>query len=137
MPEPLPGDIESFLEAAIDSFEHLAILLLMRQERDRSCSPAEAAQALGIDAEVVQSAIASLVERQLLKGVQDDAATRYVYAASGASDALVERLDVEYSQNPARLMRSLSAHAIQRVRTSAIRAFADAFVLKKKDPDRG
>jgi len=44
---------------------------------------------------------------------------------------------VEYSQNPARLMRLLSAHAIQRVRTSAIRAFADSFILKKKDPDRG
>jgi hypothetical protein len=137
LPEPLPAEIESFLEAVIDSFEHLAILLLMRQERDRSWSPAEAAQALGIPAEVVQSAITSLLEQQLLHVVQDEAALRYVYAASGARDALVERLNVEYAQNPARLMRLLSAQAIQRVRTSAIRAFADSFILKKKDPDRG
>jgi len=137
VPEPLSPEIESFLEAVIDSFEHLALLLLMRRERNRAWSPAEAAQALGIHAEGVHSAMASLAKRQLVQVVQDDSSPRYVYAASGASDALVERLGVEYSQNPARLMRLLSAHAIQRVRTSAIRAFADSFILKKKDPDRG
>jgi hypothetical protein len=42
-----------------------------------------------------------------------------------------------YTQNPARVLRLLSANAIERVRTSAVHAFADAFVLRKQDRDRG
>ena len=134
---PLPRDLDDFLRRGIDSYEHLAILLLLRRERNRDWSQGELAGALGIDAGLAHSAAVSLCDRQLLQVTADDSSSRYRYAASGASDALVERLGLEFSHNPARLMRLLSAHAIERVRTSAIRAFADSFVLKKKDPDRG
>lgn len=135
--EPLPRDLDDFLRRDIDSYEHLVILLLLRRERSRALSQEELAQALGIAAGLVDSAVVSLGERGLLGVAPDAAAPRYRYAASGASDALVERLGQEFSHNPARLMRLLSAHAIERVRISAIRAFADSFVLRKKDPDRG
>jgi hypothetical protein len=135
--EPLARELEKFLEGSIESYEQLAVLLLLRRERDRDWSLGEVADALAIPAGLVQSAAASLCERQLLRVAQDDSPPPYRYAVSGTSDALVERLGLEFSQNPARLMRLLSAHAIERVRTSAIRAFADSFVLRKKDPDRG
>ena len=135
--EPLPQELDTFLSAAIESYEQLAVLLLLHRERNRDWAEGEMVSALGIPQESVHPALAGLCKRQLLQLAGDDCERRYRYAASGASDALVERLSVEYFHNPARLMRSLSAHAIRRVRTSAIRAFADSFVLGREDTDGG
>jgi hypothetical protein len=135
--DPLPQELDTFLGAAIESYEQLAVLLLLHRERNRDWAQGEMGNALGIPPDSVHSTLAGLCKRQLLCVARDDCEPLYRYAASGSSDALVERLSVEYFHNPARLMRSLSAHAIRRVRTSAIRAFADSFVIGEKDTDRG
>jgi hypothetical protein len=135
--DSLPRDLQDFIRSAIDSYEHLATLMLLRRESIRDWSEAEVVEALGFPSPLAEMALRSLAGRQLLRVTRRDSPLRYRYAASGENEALVERLAIENSHNPARLMRLLSANAIERVRTSAIRAFADSFVLKKKDPDRG
>lgn len=135
--DSLPRNLQDFVRAAIESYEHLATLLLLHRERNRDWSEDELNSALGIPAPLIRAALLGLCERHLVASTHGESPLRYRYATASASDALVERLEIEYRQNPARLMRLLSACAIERVRTSAIRAFADSFVLRKKDPDRG
>jgi hypothetical protein len=135
--DALPQDLQDFVRAAIESYEHLATLLRLHRGRNRDWSEDELVSTLGIPAPLVQAALRGLCERHLIAVTRDESVLRYRYAAAGASDALVERLGIEFAHNPARLMRLLSACAIERVRTAAIRAFADSFVLRKKDPDRG
>jgi hypothetical protein len=63
---------------------------------------------------------------------------RFAYRpASSGIDAAAGRLDREYAERPIRIIQLMSANAIDRVRTAALHTFADAFVLKKKDTDRG
>jgi hypothetical protein len=47
---------------------------------------------------------------------------------------VVDRLAIVYGEHRLEVMRLLSAHALERIRNSAARAFADAFVIgRKKD----
>ena len=63
---------------------------------------------------------------------------RFAYRpASSAMDAAAGRLEREYAERPVRIIQLMSTNAIDRVRTAALHTFADAFVLKKKDTDRG
>jgi hypothetical protein len=44
----------------------------------------------------------------------------------------VVALAAAYERAPIEVMKVMSAHAIDRVRSSAMRAFSEAFVLRKK-----
>jgi hypothetical protein len=46
--------------------------------------------------------------------------------------SLVERLSQVYEQNRFEVIMLMSANAIERVRTGALRAFADAFLIRRK-----
>src|SRR5262245_47504134 len=135
--DALPQEVQDLLRGAVESYEHLAILLLAHRERLRGWSAVELAETLSIPPQLTQSAVSGLHAAELLRADSKEVPPQYRYAASGATDAAIARLALEYTQNPARVVRLLSAIAIERVRTSAVRTFADAFVLKKKDPDRG
>ena len=135
--ESLPEDVQELLRAHVESYEHLAILLLVYRDPERHWSAADLAVALGIAEQLADSAVAALYSGGLLRIHSQAAATRYQYATAGANAAAVARLALEYSENPAGIAKFLSANAIGRLRGAALRAFADAFVLKKKDPDRG
>ena len=56
-------------------------------------------------------------------------AARYAYRpVSPDLDAAMARLEREHAGRPARIIQLMSANAIERVRTAALRTFADAFV---------
>ena len=61
----------------------------------------------------------------------------YTYAdEDSARDAIIGSLERLYRDEPIQIMQLMSANAIERLRTSTIRAFADAFVVRK-DKGRG
>ena len=136
MSEPVSRDVHALL-AQVESYEQLAMLLLAHREPLRQWSEAEFAATLKIPAQLVSTAITGLLAAGLLSGNSESDSPRYSYAASAMPDEAVGRLAQEFSQNPARVMRVLSANAIERLRASALHTFADAFVLKKRDRDRG
>ena len=136
MSESVSRDVQALL-AQVESYEHLAILLLAHRGPLRQWSEAELATTLKIPAQLVRCALSGLVAAGLLIGNSESDSPRYRYGASGMTDEAVGQLAQEFSQNPARVMRVLSANAIERLRASALHTFADAFVLKKRDRDRG
>ena len=66
--------------------------------------------------------------------VFDGEPDRYIYAPANPDLAhAVEVLARVYETDRAALMNVMNASAIERLRTKAMRAFADAFIIRKKD----
>jgi hypothetical protein len=126
--------VRSFLRDYIDSFESLEILLLLRRERT-ACTAEELCRRVKTRAPLIDDALASLVRAGLVNTDQD--VLTYKYADEDpARDAIAGSLERVYRDEPIQIMQLMSTNAIERLRTSTIRAFADAFVVRK-DKGRG
>jgi hypothetical protein len=127
--------VRAFLRDYIDSFESLELLLLLRQVRT-ACTAEELCRRLKTHAPLIDDALASLVRARLVNTDQN-VVTLYAYAdEDSARDAIVGSLERLYRDEPLQIMQLMSTNAIERLRTSTIRAFADAFVVRK-DKGRG
>jgi hypothetical protein len=127
--------VRAFLRDYIDSFESLEVLLLLRRERT-ACTVAELCSRLKTRAPLIDDALASLVRARLLNTDQNVLAS-YTYAdGDPGRDAIVGSVERLYRDEPISIMQLMSTNAIERLRTSTIRAFADAFVVRK-DQGRG
>lgn len=128
--------VRVFLRDYIDSFESLEVLLLLRRERS-VCTAEELCTRLKARAPLIDDALASLVRARLVITTDQNALTLYAYADEHlVQDAIVGLLECAYRDERLQIMQLMSTNAIERLRTSTIRAFADAFVLRK-DKDRG
>lgn len=122
--------VRIFLRDYIDSFESLEVLLLLRRERT-ACTAEELCSRVKTRAPLIDDALASLVRARLVNTDQD-VLMLYTYAdEDSARDAIVGSLERVYRDEPLQIMQLMSANAIERLRTSTIRAFADAFVVRK------
>lgn len=136
--DDLPEDVRGLVHEHIESYEQLEVLLLLRRERYEQWTVAGLAARLHIREELIASAVDGLKSSGLVAatGTASEAHLAYRPASSGI-DAAAGRLEREYADRPIRIIQLMSANAIDRVRTAALHTFADAFVLKKKDNDRG
>jgi hypothetical protein len=129
-------DVRALLRDYIDSFECLEVLLLLHRERV-AWTAAELSARLNIREPVLDDALASLVRARLVNATQQNGPTSYKYAHEHlVQDAVVGLLERAYRDEPIPIMQLMSTNAMERLRTSTIRAFADAFVVRK-DKDRG
>jgi len=132
----VPEDVRALLRERIESYEQLEMLFALRNDRREQTAAALSAR-FGIDRTLAQSALAELQTHGLAQARGRGAEPRYVYApASAALEEAVSRLARLYVEQPIAVLRILSTNAIERVRTGALRAFADAFILRK-GKDRG
>lgn len=135
--DSLPQEVESLLGAHVESYEQLAVLLLVQSEPDRQWSAEDLAHNLRIALSIAAESAMDLCSRGLVRVAGRKPSPHYQYAATGSIASAVSQLAVEYARNPLGVVKALSANAIRRVRTSALRAFADAFVVKRKERDDG
>ena len=135
--DELPPDVRALLHEHIESYEQLEALLLLRRERFEQWTSEGLAARLRIRSELVQTALTGLQSAGLV-GITNAGPARFAYRpASAGLDAAVGRLEREYAERPILIIQLMSANAIERLRTAALHTFADAFVLSKKDKDRG
>jgi hypothetical protein len=133
----LPDDVRELLHEHIESYEQLETLLLLRRERYEEWTVEALAARLHVHAELVETALAGLEAGGLVKATAA-APARFAYRpTSSRLDAACGRLEREYAERPILVIQRMSAHSIERLRTATLHTFADAFVLKKKDKDRG
>lgn len=133
----LPEDVRALLHEHIESYEHLETLLLLRRERYEQWTSEALAARLRVRPELIEAALASLKAGGLVE-TSGVAPAQFAYRpASSGVDAAVGRLQHEYTERPILIIQLMSANAIERLRTAALHTFADAFVLSKKDKDRG
>lgn len=133
----LPEDVRELLNEHIDSYEQLETLLLLRRERYEEWTVDGLAARLHIHAELVESALAGLKVSGLVEATATTPA-RFAYRpTSSRLDGASGRLEREYAERPILIIQLMSANSIERLRTATLHTFADAFVLKKKDKERG
>lgn len=136
--DELPEDVRALLQEHIESYEQLELLLLLRRERYEEWTIAGLAARLHVREELIRAALERLKAAGLVATAGATPTPRFAYRpASSGLDAAAGRLDREYAERPIRIIQLMSANAIDRVRTAALHTFADAFVLQKKDTDRG
>jgi DNA-binding IclR family transcriptional regulator len=129
MSEPIPDDLGQLLRERVASLEGLEVVLLLRRDPDRSWPADELAERLSIPASLLDPVLVELAQQSLL--ATSDQRWRYA-PASAELAATIDRLALLYDERRLEVMRLLSAHALERIRNAAARAFADAFVIKRK-----
>jgi hypothetical protein len=134
----IADDVKALLYDCIDSFEQLGILLLLHRKRGEAWAPAAIARELNLDADAARKALDHLCRRSLLDVRGDGAASLFNYAPGNPGvESAVGGLAEAYEENLLEVMQLMNKNAIERVRTSALTAFADAFLIggggNKKD----
>jgi hypothetical protein len=121
-PETDITSIEQFLLERVETHEQLQALLWFSSGNGEPRSPEEAAKALSLPEPAVAEALSALVKAELLRRV---AGTRFRYEpATPELEAAVRRLSLLHEQDGVQVIRIMSAQALARLRTFALRAFA-------------
>jgi DNA-binding MarR family transcriptional regulator len=135
----LPDEVRALLRERIESYEELEALLALERLRGTGRTAEELSGAVHVDVPLIERALRSLEARALIErrapSAQNSALRpepRYFYApASTQLDSAVRALAMAYAEQPIPIIKIMSENAIQRLRTGAARAFADAFILRK------
>lgn len=134
--DDLPEDVQKLLRDQIDSYEQLEILLLLRTEPDHPWTVEALSARLRIPASLALLALDELQTAGFVQARALGAEKQYAYVAQSSHvEATLERLVQAYREHPISILKQMSANAIERVRTAALRTFADAFILRKDKKD--
>ena len=141
--EHLPDDVRGLLRERVESYEELETLLALERLRAQGKTVEELSAVVRVNTPLIERALRVLESRSLIEqrasattGARGGAARperRYFYApASAELDNAVRALAQAYAEQPIPIIKLMSENAIQRLRTGAARAYADAFILRKK-----
>jgi hypothetical protein len=132
----LPIDVQIFLRERIESYEQLALLLLLRARSEQSCALTPLASELHLPEAIAEDALRFLCGRKLVASVASADGPRFTYHP-GSSDLadLVDKLAKAYEDKLLDVMRQMTTNAIERVRTKALSTFDDAFLLRREEDD--
>lgn len=129
----LDAEVLRLLYEHVKSYEQLEALLLLHAAPAREWTAMEVAAGLRIDAASADAALTALSAQRLLVLQEGPAPQRYRYAPADSAQAVgVDRLARAYVERRLEVVRQMSANAIARLRSSAARTFADAFLLGNK-----
>jgi predicted ArsR family transcriptional regulator len=129
--DEVPQLVKDFLFEHIHGHEELEILVLVHQSgRQTEDSIAES---LKISTPLVDDALKALCGRGLLERATGNG--RAQYRSSDNWKQVCDELARLYASHRLELVRLMSANAIERVRTRAMRTFADCFFLGKRRDD--
>jgi hypothetical protein len=120
----------------ITSFEMLEVLLLLRTSPGQSWTAASVAACVRVQEDLVTRALEALYARRLVQAGAPLAQGEFRYGpGTAALVAAVEELAGDFAERRAAVLSTLSTNAIERLRSGALSAFADAFILGSKRKD--
>jgi len=126
----IPADVREFLREHVESYEQLEVLLIFSRAVDRAWSPGELAVEASVSPEAAREAVEHLSRVGVLAKSGAGADERFMPNAAYAGR--IDRLVAEYRRDRLAVMNLMTSYALERVRTSALRAFTGAFLLGKK-----
>lgn len=131
-----PDAVERFLAEELEGYEQLEALLLLFANPTRSFNREDVGAGLGIGVDAADEALEHLYRRGLAghEPAQGGPRFRYVSQPSGR-DVTIGALSSLYQERRIEIVQRMTAHAIERLRTAAIRRFSDAFLLRKGKKD--
>ena len=137
--QTVSDDVRRLLGQHIESYEQLEIVLLLHRTRDVQWTAEAVGRSLNIRDAEAAGALATMQRRQIISvAPEPDGSVRYAYAPSSPADAAaVDQLAEAYATQRIEIMKLMNANAMLRVRTGALRVFADAFDLRKGPKNNG
>jgi hypothetical protein len=131
----IPAAAGSLLRESVHTFEQLEALDFLYGGRGSAWPESAVAEALKIPVEAGREALRELESRRLAASEHGEE-PRYRYSAGTTElDAAVRSLVRAYHDNRLGVVKLMSDNAIHRMRTGAIRAFSDAFLIGRKKRD--
>jgi hypothetical protein len=127
--EPIPQDIVRFMQANIESLEQLELLRVLSEDPSKEWDLASLGQLAQANPQAAAAHLAALSARGLITVIVRGAETWYRHGGgSPAKDKMLSRLLQMYKQRPVSMIRLVYEQA-----TDRLRAFADAFRVRKED----
>jgi hypothetical protein len=122
--------LREFLLQNVASYEQLDVLLWLVRAPGAFWSAKQVAEGVGLETDECRFALEALADRGLLRTSADG---NFQYSLpSGEVRRVVDLLDATYREQRAIVAMMMSTNAMERLRTSAIRTFAEAFRLRGK-----
>jgi hypothetical protein len=126
--------LRAFLHEYVKSVEQAEILLLLFRTSPREWNAVKVGRELRIDAVSAARRLSDLQLCGLLSARTEDDTLQYWY--EGAFDPLVRELAEEYSERPTALISAIYSPPPAPPGADEVRAFADAFRLRKAGPSK-
>jgi sugar-specific transcriptional regulator TrmB len=127
--ERVPREIAELLRERVESYEELETLVLFGRGAIESLTAARLADELGIP---VPAALESLQRLEVVGLLERVAGAPDTFCAVLAERGLLARLAAVHRDDRIQLMTLMTNNALERLRTSALRAFSSAFLLRGK-----
>lgn len=129
----LPEPISELLENRIDSFEKLELIVALHEAPRTTMSVEELCRALKLPRDAIREAAVELRGVSLV--VLTSRGDVQLLPPSNREHAAVTELVRIYRDDRLAVVKAMGEIALARIRNLASRAFADAFVIRKKRDD--
>jgi hypothetical protein len=133
MNEAAPSEVRDFLRDYVHNYEQLEVLILVQQHSAKDWTADNIGEKLQISSESAGEALHHLWTKLLLDCISSSP-LRYRLSRANVGSTVQSIADL-YKQNRLLVMGLMNANAIERVRTRAMRDFANAFVIGERKKD--
>jgi ornithine cyclodeaminase/alanine dehydrogenase-like protein (mu-crystallin family) len=130
-PTPVSEDVRAFLREQIETYEELEVLLFLQRETLGPWSVDSLRAQLRLDPSVLCDVLTALRGRKLINSSFDGFEEGYQLSAEAANNETLAHLAALFENQSIEVIKLMSANSIDRIRTAAVRSFADAFVFRK------
>jgi DNA-binding GntR family transcriptional regulator len=127
----LSSGLRTLLAERVDSFEKLEVLMHLRRAPGQTSTHTTLASALERDRDDVRQVCADLRQAGLV--VIDPAGKVTLSPMTASDEVLVKELADVYEADRIEVVKAIAESSLARIRNMAGRAFAEAFVLRKRD----
>lgn len=134
-PPDLPDRVRSLLLGPIDSFEKLEIVVALHARGEKPLTLDALEARVGAPVSVLAMALDELITA----GMVERRASGASLIAPGFDRTALDELAASWSTGRIAVLEVMNARAVERIRASAARRFADAFTLRRgnKSDDGG
>lgn len=128
--DPIPDEVRDLLSERIETFEHLEVALLF----GRDPNVARKADAIATDLHLPTAVVDDTLDRFASSGLlaKSEGPAGRDYSCRPEAAATLAALAEAHERDRAAIMQLMTTNALNRVRTSALRAFSSAFLLGRK-----
>jgi hypothetical protein len=133
--ERLSDSVQTLLREHVTTFEQLEILLLLQAHPHDDWTAAAVGERTRIPEDISARALADFSGNGLIEQVRENPAAYCFAPRTIQIRQAVADLAIAYHDQRALVMSTMSVNAIERIRSGTLRAFSDAFLLRRKDGD--
>lgn len=132
------GEVLAFMREHIESYEQVEVLILLRAHREQSWTSSAVATHLRITTTMASEALRFLCRENILSVQVGPSELLFKYAPRPAElGELVNRFVQAYDAHRLEVMKLMTANALERLRTKALRKFSDSFLIARKKKEDG